>query len=94
MIGSIARKIFGSANDRYIKKQYKTVEKINELEEEFIKLSDEELRECYEYLDYKCMNIFKRMLCFFMKHRLSFMFYISVRYFSPILSKIIKRWED
>ena len=29
MIGSIARKIFGSANDRYVRKQYKTVEKMS-----------------------------------------------------------------
>ncbi|MBE6467747.1 MAG: preprotein translocase subunit SecA [Alphaproteobacteria bacterium] len=43
MIGSIARKIFGSANDRYIKKQYKTVEKINALEPEYSALSDEQL---------------------------------------------------
>ncbi len=43
MIGSIARKIFGSANDRYIKKQYKTVEKINSLEAEFSALTDEQL---------------------------------------------------
>lgn len=44
MIGSIARKIFGSANDRYIKKQLKIVEKINSLEPEFSNLSDEQLR--------------------------------------------------
>ena len=44
MLTDIARKIFGSANDRFVKKQYKTVEQINALEEEFIKLSDEELR--------------------------------------------------
>ena len=29
MIGSIARKIFGSANDRYIKRLYKIVQQIN-----------------------------------------------------------------
>ena len=44
MLGQIARKIFGSANDRFIKKQYKTVNQINALEPEFIKLSDEELQ--------------------------------------------------
>ena len=43
MIGSIARKIFGSANERYVKKQYKTVEKINSLEPEYSALSDEQL---------------------------------------------------
>ena len=44
MIGKIARKIFGSANDRFIKKQYKIVQQINDLEPDFIKLSDDELR--------------------------------------------------
>lgn len=44
MLGKIARKIFGSANDRFVKKQYKTVNQINALEPDFIKLSDEELK--------------------------------------------------
>ena len=44
MLGSLARKIFGSANDRFIAKQYKIVQKINALEEKFLPLSDEELR--------------------------------------------------
>jgi len=44
MLGQIARKIFGSANDRFVKKQYKTVNQINALEPDFIKLSDEELK--------------------------------------------------
>ncbi len=44
MLGQIARKIFGSANDRFVKKQYKIVNQINELEPDFIKLSDEELK--------------------------------------------------
>lgn len=44
MLGKFARKIFGSANDRFVKKQYKTVNQINALEPEFIKLSDEELK--------------------------------------------------
>lgn len=45
MLGKIARKIFGSANDRFVKKLYKTVNKINALEPDFIKLSDEELKD-------------------------------------------------
>ena len=50
MIGSLARKIFGSANDRYIKRQYKTVEKINALEPEISALSDEQLKaKTYEF---------------------------------------------
>ena len=44
MLNKIARKIFGSANERFVKKQFKIVEKINALEESFIKLSDEELK--------------------------------------------------
>ena len=44
MLGKVARKIFGSANDRFIRKQYKLVNQINSLEPDLIKLSDEELR--------------------------------------------------
>lgn len=44
MIGKIAKVFFGSANDRFIKKQYKTVSKINALEPSIAALSDEELR--------------------------------------------------
>ena len=44
MLGKIARKLFGSANDRFVKKQYKIVHQINELEPNFIKLSDDELK--------------------------------------------------
>ncbi len=44
MLTSIVRKIFGSANDRFVKKQHKIVEKINALEELFSRLSDEELK--------------------------------------------------
>lgn len=44
MLNKIARSIFGSANDRFVKKQFKIVEKINALEPEFIKLSDSELK--------------------------------------------------
>lgn len=44
MIGKIAKIFFGSANDRFIKKQYKTVNKINSFEPQISKLSDSELR--------------------------------------------------
>ena len=44
MIGKIAKVFFGSANDRFIKKQYKTINKINALEPQIEKLSDEELK--------------------------------------------------
>lgn len=44
MIGKIAKVFFGSANDRFIKKQYKTINKINALEPLVSRLSDDELR--------------------------------------------------
>ena len=44
MIGSLARKIFGSANDRYVKKQFKLVQKINSYEPAVSDLNDEELK--------------------------------------------------
>ncbi|MQX35877.1 preprotein translocase subunit SecA [Roseospira navarrensis] len=44
MFGAIARKVFGTANDRYIKGLRKTVEAINALEPQLEALSDEDLR--------------------------------------------------
>lgn len=44
MLGSLARKIFGSANDRFVTRQFKTVQKINSLEPSITPLTDEELR--------------------------------------------------
>lgn len=44
MLNKIARSLFGSANDRFVKKQFRIVEKINALEPDFIKLSDAELK--------------------------------------------------
>ena len=44
MLTDIARKIFGSANDRFVKKQYRIVDQINALEESFSALSDDELK--------------------------------------------------
>ncbi|HRF08852.1 MAG TPA: preprotein translocase subunit SecA [Xanthobacteraceae bacterium] len=44
MIGSFARKLFGSSNDRRIKAYYPRVKEINALEAEIAKLSDDELR--------------------------------------------------
>ena len=41
---SILGKIFGDANERYIKSLQPTVDRINELEKEYEKLSDEELK--------------------------------------------------
>src|SRR6202023_1300454 len=44
MIGALARKLFGSANERRIKGYLPRVEKINALEGELVQLSDEALR--------------------------------------------------
>ena len=44
MLGSLAKKIFGSANDRRLKTYAPRVASINALEAEVAKLSDDELR--------------------------------------------------
>jgi len=54
MIGGLLKKIFGTKNDREIKALTKEVEKINALESEYEKLSDEELK--------NKTNIFKERL--------------------------------
>ena len=44
MLGSIAKKLFGSANDRFVKTLQGKVQQINALEPQLQRLSDEELR--------------------------------------------------
>ncbi|HPQ96101.1 MAG: preprotein translocase subunit SecA [Thiothrix sp.] len=44
MLGSVARRIFGSRNDRLVKAYYKIVKTIGVLEDEFSTLSDEQLK--------------------------------------------------
>lgn len=44
MLGTIAKSIFGSSNDRYVKKTMKIVTKINALEDQMAALSDEDLK--------------------------------------------------
>ena len=44
MIGAVARKLFGSSNDRRVRKYQPRVDEINALEPELIKLTDDELR--------------------------------------------------
>ena len=46
VIGGIARKLFGSANERRIKALQPKVDEINALEAEYEKLSDEEIAQC------------------------------------------------
>ena len=45
MIGAFARRLFGSANDRYVKSLRPIVSAINELEPQLEVMSDDELRE-------------------------------------------------
>ena len=44
MLGAIAKRLFGSANDRYVKTLQPLVDKINALEPEFEALSDDALK--------------------------------------------------
>src|SRR3954454_23664727 len=44
MIGAVARKFFGSSNDRRVRKYQAGVDDVNTLEPEIAKLSDDELR--------------------------------------------------
>jgi preprotein translocase subunit SecA len=44
MLGAVAKAIFGSSNDRYVKQTMKIVTKINALEDEIAALSDEDLK--------------------------------------------------
>ena len=44
MLGSLARRVFGSANDRVLKPYFKIVEKVNALEPEFEELDNGQLR--------------------------------------------------
>src|SRR6185312_16027683 len=44
MIGAVARKLFGSANDRRVRKYQPRVDAINKLEQELERLSDDALR--------------------------------------------------
>ncbi|WP_286792835.1 hypothetical protein, partial [Thalassospira sp. UBA4513] len=56
MLGAIARKIFGSANDREVKALRATVEQINALEPEVEKLTDDELRARTDWLRERLKN--------------------------------------
>ncbi len=51
MFGTLARKIFGSSNDRILKPIETTVQKINALEDQFVALSDDNLKS--KTLDFK-----------------------------------------
>jgi preprotein translocase subunit SecA len=44
MFGALARRLFGTVNDRIVKRMRPMVEAVNRLEPDLEKLSDEELR--------------------------------------------------
>ena len=50
MLKSVAKKIFGTKNDRELKRYQKRVQKINALEPKYEKLSDEELKKAFDEL--------------------------------------------
>lgn len=45
MLNTLAKKLFGSANDRFVRSLQPRLQRINALEQEMIKLSDDELRQ-------------------------------------------------
>ena len=51
MLQAFMGKVFGTANDRELKKYTKKVKKINDLESKYEVLSDDELKEAFENLD-------------------------------------------
>jgi len=50
MVATLAQKIFGTKNDREVKKYFKRVKYINALEEKYEKMSDEELKAAFDSL--------------------------------------------
>ena len=50
MLQSFMGKVFGTSNDRELKKYYKKVKKINALEDKYKELSDEELQDSFSKL--------------------------------------------
>ena len=56
MIGAIARRLFGSANERYVKSLFKEVDAINALEPELEALSDDDLRARTDWLRERLRN--------------------------------------
>ena len=59
MIKGIVRKIFGTRNDREIKKYKKRVEKINALEDKYSKMNDKEIKEEFSKIKETILNDIK-----------------------------------
>ena len=51
MLNFLSKKIFGSSNDRVIKKILPLVDKVNELEKNYEKLIDEAAKEISNFVD-------------------------------------------
>ncbi|MEO1959290.1 MAG: preprotein translocase subunit SecA [Nautiliaceae bacterium] len=60
MVKSVFRKIFGTKNDRELKKYFAKVKKINELEPKYEKLSDEELKEKFNKIKENILKEIKK----------------------------------
>ena len=60
MVKTIFRKIFGTKNDRELKKYFARVKQINALEEKYEKLSDEELKNEFNKIKENILNILKQ----------------------------------
>ena len=56
MIKGVVKKVFGTKNDREIKRYQKRVKKINALEPKYEKLTDEELKKAFDELRQKVKN--------------------------------------
>ena len=59
MLGAVARKFFGSSNDRRVRKYQPRVDAINALEPEIVKLTDEELRERFLAAPFETLSSFR-----------------------------------
>ncbi|EAQ04005.1 preprotein translocase, SecA subunit [Pseudooceanicola batsensis HTCC2597] len=55
-MGTLAKKVFGTPNDRKVKATRKTIQAINDLEPEFEKMSDDQLKEKTEALAARAMQ--------------------------------------
>jgi preprotein translocase subunit SecA len=56
MFDAIARRLFGTANDRYVRGLNSVVDQINEIEQSIAPLSDLELKECTNQLKNRLLN--------------------------------------
>ena len=53
--------------------------------------AESDVRKGMKYLDYKHMNIYKKLLCIMMAKKQILLFYITVKYIVPLTERFIKR---